>query len=200
MEDVVTLVTDAQGIILYVHDDYAKILGVTAAEAVGKYCEDMIPGSRMHIVARTKKKEIGIPCRMKNGEYSVINRIPITEGGNVIAVVCILLFSVDALTTDRSMRIANNLRDELIQYKSDLTRLRAAKYSINNIIGRTPAMLAVKETLYRISQATSTIVISGETGTGKELFAHAVHQLSMRNHQPLVMVNCAAIPAELFEF
>ncbi len=49
------------------------------------------------------------------------------------------------------------------------------------------------------SQTTSTILISGETGTGKELFAHAVHQLSLRNHQPLVMVNCAAIPAELFE-
>ncbi len=199
MEDVVTLITDDRGVILYVHDDYAEILGVTATEAVGRYCEDVIPGSRMHIVAKTRRKEIGILFRMKNGEYAAINRIPIIENNSVIAVVCIVLFSIDALTTDRSMYMTNNLRDELLQCKSDLKKLRAAKYSIDNIIGSTPAMLAVKEALYRISQTNSTILISGETGTGKELFSHAVHQLSPRNHQPLVTVNCAAIPAELFE-
>ena len=199
MEDVVTLITDDRGVILYVHDDYAEILGVTATEAVGRYCEDVIPGSRMHIVAKTRRKEIGILFRMKNGEYAAINRIPIIENNSVIAVVCIVLFSIDALTTDRSMYMTNNLRDELLQCKSDLKKLRAAKYSIDNIIGSTPAMLAVKEALYRISQTNSTILISGETGTGKELFSHAVHQLSPRNHQPLVTVNCAAIPAELFK-
>ncbi len=53
------------------------------------------------------------------------------------------------------MHITNNLREEILQYKSDLTKLRAAKYSISNIIGGAPAMLAVKETLYRISQTSS---------------------------------------------
>jgi transcriptional regulator with PAS, ATPase and Fis domain len=199
LADVITLITDENGVILYIHDDYAKILGVTPDEAEGKYCCDIIPGSRMHIVAKTGKKEIGVPFRMKNGEYSVINRLPVSENGNIKAVICIVLFSTDILTTEKSIYMADNLRDELLQYKTDLTKLRGAKYSIDNIIGNAPPIRSAKEAIYSISQTKSTILIGGETGTGKELFAHAIHHLSPRSHQPMVTVNCGAIPTELFE-
>lgn len=199
LEDVVTLITDENGIILFIHDDYAKIVGVAPQEAVGKFCCDIIPGSRMHIVAKTGKKELGVTFQLKNGEYAVINRLPVIINGKVIGVVCFLMFSPLIWTTAQAIGRINSLKDELSSYKSDLTRLRGAKYSIDQIIGNVPAIKAIKESVYKIAQTKSAVLISGETGTGKELFAHAIHQLSPRSHNPLIMINCAAIPTELFE-
>lgn len=199
LNDIVTLITDEQGFILYINDDYANIIDVKPEEAKGKYCCDIIPGTRMHIVAKTKMKELGVPFRMKNGEYAVIDRFPICENDHVVGVVCIVLFSTEVLTTEKALNLANNLRDELLHYKTALKELRGAKYSVDNIIGDTRVMRSVKEGINNVAQTRSTILISGETGTGKELFAHAIHQLSPRCHQPLITVNCAAIPPDLFE-
>ena len=199
LEDVVTLITDENGVILYINEDYAKILGLSRDEAEGAYCCDVIPGSRMHIVAKTGKKELGVPFLMKNGEYAIIDRLPVHEDGAIRAVVCIILFSTEVLTTQKAFYSVDNLVQELQQYKTDLKKLRGSKYSIENIIGSAPPMTAIKQSLYKVSQTRSTILISGETGTGKELFAHAIHSLSPRSHQALVTVNCAAIPADLFE-
>ena len=57
----------------------------------------------------------------------------------------------------------------------------------------------MKELIIKVAQTKSTALINGETGTGKELVAHAIHQQSNRNHQPFIRVNCAAIPSELME-
>jgi transcriptional regulator with PAS, ATPase and Fis domain len=199
LEDVVTLVTDENGFILYIHSDYAKIVKIDPQEAVGKYCCDIIPGSRMHIVAKSGMKELGVAFKMKNGEYAVVNRLPITNDGKVVGVICFVIFSTMIWTTAQAVGLINSLKDELSNYKNDLTKLRGAKYSIDQIIGDAPAMKQIKESVYHISQTKSAVLISGETGTGKELFAHAIHQLSPRSHHPLIMINCAAIPAELFE-
>jgi len=198
-DDFVTLITDENGIVLYIHEDYAKIVGISPQDAEGKYCSDIIPNSRMHIVAKTGKPELGSSFWMKNGEYVVVNRLPIKNDGKVVGVICFVLFSTMILTTAKAANMINSLQDEITNYKHDLIRLRGAKYSIDQIIGSMPNMQAIKESIYNIAQTKSTVLITGETGTGKELFAHAIHQLSPRSHHPLVMVNCAAIPTELFE-
>ncbi len=68
-----------------------------------------------------------------------------------------------------------------------------------NIIGAAPAMQEVFRILGRVSQLDVTVLINGETGTGKELVAKALHELSPRSHQPFVALNTAAIPRELLE-
>ena len=196
---VVGVITDENGFILYINDEYAELLEVDPTDAEGQYCCDVIPGSRMHIVAQTGRQETGVTFRMKNGEYSIINRLPIKENGRVAGVICFVLFTPLLSTVAKTDVLINRLRDELSLYKTDLGRLRGSKYSIDQIIGNHPAIQSVKSALFNIAQTKSTVLISGETGTGKELFAHAIHQLSPRSQHPLVLVNCAAIPTELFE-
>ncbi len=70
---------------------------------------------------------------------------------------------------------------------------------IESMIGSSPAMLAVHERIRRVAPTSTPILIQGETGTGKELVARAIHRASKRAQQPLITVNCAAIPETLIE-
>ncbi len=74
-----------------------------------------------------------------------------------------------------------------------------AKYTINDIVGHSTAILQLKEQIIATAKTKSTVMIMGETGTGKELVAHSIHRLSNRRHNPFVRVNCAAIPDNLLE-
>ena len=75
--------------------------------------------------------------------------------------------------------------------------LRARRFE--QIIGNSPALRVVLEQVERVAAADSTVLILGETGTGKELIAHAIHNASPRSGQPLIKLNCAAIPFDLLE-
>ena len=73
------------------------------------------------------------------------------------------------------------------------------EHNFENIIGQSDALKYVLHRVEMVAPQDSTVTILGETGTGKELIARALHQLSSRNKRPLVKVNCAALPAELIE-
>jgi PAS domain S-box-containing protein len=72
-------------------------------------------------------------------------------------------------------------------------------YNFENIVGRSPAMAAALEDVRRVAPTDASVLITGETGTGKELIARAVHSASNRRDKPLIKVNCAALPAGLVE-
>jgi len=75
----------------------------------------------------------------------------------------------------------------------------SSKYTIDDIIGQSQVVLLLKERIIAAAKTKANVLIVGETGTGKELAGHAIHKLSSRRHQPLVRVNCAAIPDSLLE-
>jgi two-component system NtrC family response regulator len=84
----------------------------------------------------------------------------------------------------------------------EVRNLRAAldqKYGFENIVGKSKALLRVLELASRVAQRDSTVLVRGETGTGKELLARAIHHNSRRKSQPFVTINCGAIPGELLE-
>jgi two-component system response regulator AtoC len=74
-----------------------------------------------------------------------------------------------------------------------------AERDVDNMVGSSPAMRKVYEAIRQVAPEKATVLVVGETGTGKELAAHAIHQLSPRSEALFVAVNCAAIPAEMME-
>ena len=91
---------------------------------------------------------------------------------------------------------------EHLRLLDEVQALRASlndKYGFENILGRSAALLQLLETAARAARTNSTVLIRGETGTGKELLARAIHFNSARKDKPIVTINCSAIPRELLE-
>jgi formate hydrogenlyase transcriptional activator len=85
-----------------------------------------------------------------------------------------------------------------------LKRLRSAEYGerdrqFDQIVGSSSALESLLSEVERVSPTNSTVLVLGETGSGKELIAHAIHDLSPRHERPFAKVNCAAIPLDLLE-
>ena len=98
------------------------------------------------------------------------------------------------------LRIARALRHQSLEVENESLRQQLDKrYGLENIIGQSPAVQEVLETVRQVAPSKANVLITGESGTGKELIARAVHQLSPRARQPLVAVHCAGLPRELIE-
>jgi DNA-binding NtrC family response regulator len=96
--------------------------------------------------------------------------------------------------------IRKGLKESRLRYENQYLRNQLRqKYSFNNIIGTGPAMNRIFELVETIAALSSTVLIQGETGTGKELIAKAIHFNSPRRDQKLVSINCGAIPENLLE-
>ncbi|MBZ5582496.1 MAG: sigma-54 dependent transcriptional regulator [Acidobacteriia bacterium] len=98
------------------------------------------------------------------------------------------------LTVDRGLEHLG-LQEEVRLLRANLDR----KYGFENILGRSKPLLSVLDMASRAARATSTVLIRGETGTGKELLAKAIHFNSRRKERPFVTINCGAIPKDLLE-
>src|SRR5580692_99171 len=115
------------------------------------------------------------------------------------------------------MRSCSRAFEQLCRIETDNEHLRARRVSVGafqryessdqasyerrfeQIIGNSPALESVLEQVERVAPTDSTVLIQGETGTGKELIAHAIHNLSSRCGRSFVRLNCAAIPLDLLE-
>ncbi len=98
------------------------------------------------------------------------------------------------------MRIARALRQQKLEVENvSLHQQLDAKFGLENIIGQSPAMQEVFEIVQQVAPARTTVLLQGQSGTGKELIAKAIHQLSPRAKHPLVSVHCAALSPALLE-
>ena len=78
-------------------------------------------------------------------------------------------------------------------------RQKERYYTVNDIISNSPEMIKIKDSISQVAQTDSSVLIYGETGTGKEMIAQAIHSASKRTKKKFVVQNCAAIPATLLE-
>jgi formate hydrogenlyase transcriptional activator len=92
-------------------------------------------------------------------------------------------------------RLKEELRAENAQLRQETTKWLESP----NVFGRSSSVRVVLEQVHQVARTDATVLLIGETGTGKELFASRIHELSTRRRRPLVRVNCAAIPATLIE-
>ncbi|WHH60355.1 sigma 54-interacting transcriptional regulator [Petroclostridium sp. X23] len=152
----------------------------------GQAIKEIIRDSDLLDVMKTKQEEVGI-IRPINGTMVVCNWVPIKVESQNVGFVCTFQ------NVDKIQDIESKIRKELNN------KGLVAKYTFGNIIGNSNALNKAKQIAYKYSQVDSNILLVGETGTGKELFAQSIHNASKRTLQPFVAINCAAVPENLLE-
>lgn len=191
------VVVDHDGTILYINEAYCEFLGTTVKDAVNRPVQEVIENTRMHIVAKTGQKELAA-LHPINGSEMIANRFPIIEDGKIVGAVGSVMFRTPEEWRMYKTKI-QGLVEELKYYKTKVEKDLKSKYKFNDLIGITTAFLATKKLAERISGSNSSVLLIGDSGTGKELFAHAIHHSSMRASLPFVAINCASIPEHLLE-
>ncbi len=192
-----SMVTDADGYITHFNKLYGEFLGLKPEEQIGKHCTEVIENTRMHIVAKTGKPEINVKQRI-NGRDMVVQRIPIRKDGKIIGVFGQVTFE-DVKDVKRLAEKLSLFENKVEFYEKQLMALRSTKFTMNSLIGISNAFTSLKNEALKASATKYPVLITGETGTGKELFAHAIHDSSKRRLQPFIKINCAAIPKDLLE-
>lgn len=197
------IVVDADAKIVYINNIYARFLGIQQEDAIGKHVSQVIPNTRMDIIVKTGVAEYGSIMKFYDHEKKefvtlVCNRIPIFSDGKIIGAVAATtlnnVFEVDMLyrEIERMKQENKNMEEKLNSYKRNLSPLE-------NIIGTSEAIKEIKKYIVDYAKSNLPILLTGETGVGKEVFANAIHQSSNRFLNNYVKINCAAIPHDLLE-
>ncbi|GLI25132.1 transcriptional regulator with PAS, ATPase and Fis domain [Xanthobacter flavus] len=198
MIDGATLV-DRESRVVWFSEGQLALLGKTdLAELVGQEIERVIPHSRMREVVET-----GHPHPLDIIQYGdrwlLVTRLPLRdETGAIIGAI--------AFALKDSIPYLRPIAERLHQMQSRLSRMeqafsakRAVRFTAEHILGASPAMRQLARLLRRAGEVGSAVLLLGETGTGKEMAAHAIHAASKRMSRPFVAINVAAVPENLLE-
>lgn len=163
-----------------------EITKVSAALIMGKRCDEVF--SYLPFSKCLMEKQV-LPAKISkiNGVNISVEIVPVLRQKD-----CIGAFARLQKFNEMEVR-QNELRSQLLH------KGHVAKYSFDDVIGESEAILRTKDVLRRMAASESPILLIGETGTGKELFAHAVHRASGRKDGPFIAINVAAVPENLLE-
>jgi transcriptional regulator with PAS, ATPase and Fis domain len=205
------LLVDRDARVVWINDQYRRFLPALGfareEDFVGQPVSAVVQNTQMHQVLRSGKPMLIDLLSNRAGTF-VVSRIPLHDDrGDVIGALGIVLFDHAETTLQPFMakfaalqRELDDARRELAtQRQHSLLGSRRAKYTFASFVGTSPAAVEVKRQARRAAQSGSPVLLQGETGTGKELLAHAIHAASSRALRPFVGVNIAAIPDTLLE-
>ena len=166
-----------------------RITGVRRQDAIGRPCRDVFRASIC-------ERACALKGTLATGKPMVTATAHITSAAGERIPVRIS----KAILKDASGAVTGGV--ETFQDLSRVEQLRKeleSRYTFEDIVGRSPAMRGLFEILPQIAESSSTVLIEGASGTGKELFTRAIHNLSPRKKKRFVAVNCAALPDALLE-
>jgi transcriptional regulator with PAS, ATPase and Fis domain len=185
------LVVSHQGIISHYNTMYAQLRRIPPGALIGRSVAELDRRESIRTFLETgvsqPDKLLGFDMRRNQERF-----VPIQEGDQLLG--CIVIVTP---ATDRLSDAAPGMRRRTLTKISNTPW--TAQYSLEDIIGDSPAMVRSRELALRAAQVGSPVLLLGESGTGKELFAHAVHMASSRYDRPFVPVDCSAISRELLE-
>ncbi|MDN6319541.1 MAG: sigma 54-interacting transcriptional regulator [Marinobacter sp.] len=194
------IAVDRQSRITWINNRYSQLLGLKEpATVIGRQVRQIIPETRMPEVVETGK-----PLLLDIMEYQqqqlVVTRLPYYDkAGEIEGAVAFVLYDDLQPLTPLVSKYRRLHQDLAAARKALAKKARSTRYSLGDFVGASPGALEVKRRARLASGRDMAVLVLGETGTGKEVLAQAIHSVSNRAEKPFVGVNVAAIPDNLLE-
>ena len=191
------IITDTEGNVREINKQYADFFGKSRSAIIGKSILNIIPNSKMIDIVKHKFSEEDAVHKYIDGEAKgnsvIVSRSYVEdEDGNVVAGVAQVKFKVQTLAVAKKLM---NEYEELEYYREEFQN----QNRVDNIIGSDTKFREIVKECLKVAKTDIPVLLTGETGTGKEVMAKALHTNSLRYDKPFVSINCAAIPFELLE-
>lgn len=190
------LYVDTEGTVRYLNEQCAKYIGVNLEWALGRNILEVFPETRM-----MENMEISRPKIVFYHSFGagISVNVPVFLKGKRVGLLEYDVVQASEVLYELSDNYTKFLDEELHSLRREINELRGTKYSIDDILGQSEAIDRLKEEIRSAAASDATVLIYGETGTGKELVAHAIHNMSRRSKNPFVKINAANLPENLAE-
>lgn len=186
-------IADEKGKTLYVNKSYSRITGLSPDLVLGKYVSDLMKeGLYKNAITPDiikTKKPINAMAEIRTGVKVLLSGSPILDhDGNIKKVVVI----------NRDMSDLLDMQKKLVASQNEIEHLRNMQIT-NKLIGKSEEIQPIIQMVHQVANLDVTVLITGETGVGKEVIGNEIYINSDRHDKPFIKVNCAAIPANLLE-
>lgn len=193
---------DSKGSVMAINKGYTDITGIKEKEIVGKNIQELLDNECFNsavslLVIEQKKKISSLSTINKNNKKVLITGNPFfNESGEVTQVLTVMRDLTELLKLKDKLE---NIEKKSEKYLNELNYLRNKQRASVNLVGASMGMKQLKELISYVAKTEATILITGETGCGKEVVSKEIHDRSDRKHKPYIKVNCSAIPDSLIE-
>ena len=195
------VVADANGVVLRASPSCLEIYGKRADELIGKTVFELerqgifLPSITVKVLK--EKREHQTIQYTKTGRVVMAKGIPVFDEKKRI--VRVISFSHDLTEIEQLRQQYEQLKAQMERYESEIEELREKGTHVEGVVMASKRMQTVWQLIQRVARSNATILLTGESGVGKSMYAKIIHTLSERKKGPFIEVNCGAIPESLFE-
>jgi len=193
-------VSDISGTIKYVNERACKLVSETSEKIVGRQIQAFLQTNSLSQIAKSGSTEVD-SCGI-DGKKCIVSHIPIkkenSEGIDITGVISTVYLSGNAITEEIARKWFC-LNQQVQYYRNELEKRDGNFSGFDQIVSKSPIFIQMKRDALLIARSSSTVLLTGESGVGKDMFARAIHEASPRAKRPFIKVNCVAIPETLLE-
>lgn len=194
-------VTDGEGLTLRVNKAFEEITNITATEIVGHNVQDLIDQGvyekSVSLIVMQTHRSTSIVETLKNGKEVLLTGTPLYDDEGKLFRIVTTLRDVADLNVLKTRLAMTEQKSE--RYRMELLTLRLNQLEMDNIVISSPEMKNIMRTALQLAEVDSTVLITGESGVGKEIITRAIHRAGRGDSGPLITANCGAIPESLLE-
>ena len=198
MREGITII-DTEGRLVFCNHAYLeflrKELGEPLGPVEGKVLRDLRPGARLPDVLKAGKPILHI-TRQEIKDFYFVNLYPIYEEDVLVGGLSIVTFLEDAYQTREELEAVEARSRQVLR---SINKANGARYTFDDIVAVSPAVVRVKDLAQRVAATDATVLLESESGTGKELYAQAIHNASPRHEGVFVAINCSNFNANMLE-